>query len=296
MQSRTEGMWWGTAIEAPDPAALARFYSELVGWPLVHEEPGTAVLATARDGSVFMVFQQATDYVRSGVAAAGRPAAADDAPRPPGRRPRLGRGGSGLARGNACDAPAAGQRPRDARPGRPPVLPLPRRRLTTAGAGTPRPSSSPGRAGDTLRTPHHGGGPSCRHQRDGTCSQMVRSASGTAPRGPTSSGHRCRATPPRPPARWAPSVDETQALDVEHTQAIPAAAAPEQPTQPGYHPPVPAQTDQGYAYPQPGYPQPATQQDRLPAGRATRRPATAPPAASRTPRRRARATPWPRAA
>ena len=63
MQSRTEGMWWGTAIEAPDPAALARFYSDLVGWPLVHEEPGTAVLATARDGSVFMVFQQATDYV-----------------------------------------------------------------------------------------------------------------------------------------------------------------------------------------------------------------------------------------
>jgi predicted enzyme related to lactoylglutathione lyase len=56
-------MWWGTAIEAPDPGALARFYSELVGWPLVHEEPGTAVLATARDGSVFMVFQQATDYV-----------------------------------------------------------------------------------------------------------------------------------------------------------------------------------------------------------------------------------------
>jgi catechol 2,3-dioxygenase-like lactoylglutathione lyase family enzyme len=56
-------MWWGPAIEAPDPGALARFYSELVGWPLVHEEPGTAVLATARDGSVFMVFQQATDYV-----------------------------------------------------------------------------------------------------------------------------------------------------------------------------------------------------------------------------------------
>jgi len=63
MQSRTEGMWWGTAIEAPDPGALARFYSELVGWPLVHEETGTAVLATARDGLVFMVFQQAADYV-----------------------------------------------------------------------------------------------------------------------------------------------------------------------------------------------------------------------------------------
>ena len=60
--------------------------------------------------------------------------------------------------------------------------------------------------------------------------------------------------PPAPPA-WASTVDETQALDVDHTQAIPAMAAPEQPTQPGYYPPVPAQPEQGYAYPQVGYPQ-----------------------------------------
>lgn len=53
-------MWWGTAIEAPDPGALARFYSELVGWPLVHEEPGTAILAA--DKAVYMVFQQADGY------------------------------------------------------------------------------------------------------------------------------------------------------------------------------------------------------------------------------------------
>ncbi len=54
-------MWWGTAIEAPDPGALARFYSELLGWPIGHEEPGTAILA-APQGSIFVVFQQATDY------------------------------------------------------------------------------------------------------------------------------------------------------------------------------------------------------------------------------------------
>lgn len=54
-------MWWGTAVEAPDPAALARFYSELLGWPIGHEEPGTVVLA-APEGSVYVVFQQATDY------------------------------------------------------------------------------------------------------------------------------------------------------------------------------------------------------------------------------------------
>ena len=61
VQSRTNGMWWGTAIEAPDPGALARFYSELLGWPIGHEEPGTAILA-APQGSIFLVFQQATGY------------------------------------------------------------------------------------------------------------------------------------------------------------------------------------------------------------------------------------------
>src|SRR3954452_1679339 len=61
MRSRAEGMWWGAAIEAPDPGALARFYSELLGWPVGHEEPGTAIVA-APEGSIYIVFQQATDY------------------------------------------------------------------------------------------------------------------------------------------------------------------------------------------------------------------------------------------
>ncbi|WP_433368970.1 VOC family protein [Actinoplanes sp. CA-142083] len=60
MRSRMPGMWWGTAIEAPDPAALARFYAELLEWPIVHEEPGTSVMGVP--GGSFMVFQQATDY------------------------------------------------------------------------------------------------------------------------------------------------------------------------------------------------------------------------------------------
>jgi len=55
-------MWWGTAIEAPDPTALAAFYSGLLDWPVVHEEPGTAVVKPPQD-SVFMVFQLAEDYV-----------------------------------------------------------------------------------------------------------------------------------------------------------------------------------------------------------------------------------------
>jgi predicted enzyme related to lactoylglutathione lyase len=54
-------MWWGTAIEAPDPGALAKFYSELLGWPIGHAEPGTTIVA-APQGSIFLVFQQATGY------------------------------------------------------------------------------------------------------------------------------------------------------------------------------------------------------------------------------------------
>ncbi len=56
-------MWWGTAIEAPDPSALARFYSELLGWPIGHEEPGTVIL-TAPEGPVYFVFQEAAQYQR----------------------------------------------------------------------------------------------------------------------------------------------------------------------------------------------------------------------------------------
>jgi catechol 2,3-dioxygenase-like lactoylglutathione lyase family enzyme len=54
-------MWWGTAIEAPDPGALARFYARLLDWPIVHEEPGTAIL-NAPQGPTFLVFQQADGY------------------------------------------------------------------------------------------------------------------------------------------------------------------------------------------------------------------------------------------
>ncbi|MFK0280492.1 VOC family protein [Streptomyces sp. NPDC090499] len=63
MRSRTSGMWWGTAVEAPDPALLARFYSELLEWPIVHEEPGTVVVAPPQ-GAVYIVFQEAAGYRR----------------------------------------------------------------------------------------------------------------------------------------------------------------------------------------------------------------------------------------
>jgi hypothetical protein len=51
-------MWWGTAIEAPDPGTLAAFYSRLLDWPVMHREPGTAIIKPPQD-SVYMVFQLA---------------------------------------------------------------------------------------------------------------------------------------------------------------------------------------------------------------------------------------------
>lgn len=61
VRGRTDRMWWGTAVESPDPAA-AVFYENLLGWPVVHQEPGTAVLKPPQDG-VFVVFQRAEDYI-----------------------------------------------------------------------------------------------------------------------------------------------------------------------------------------------------------------------------------------
>ncbi|MER5479570.1 VOC family protein [Streptomyces sp. NPDC002734] len=61
MRSRTGGMWWGTTVEAPDPGGLAAFYAELLDWRIVHEEPGTSVVAVSPQGP-FLVFQQAEGY------------------------------------------------------------------------------------------------------------------------------------------------------------------------------------------------------------------------------------------
>ncbi len=62
MRGRSAGHWWGTAIEAPDAAALADFYSRLLNWPVIHQDPGTSIVKPPQD-SVYMVFQQTPDFV-----------------------------------------------------------------------------------------------------------------------------------------------------------------------------------------------------------------------------------------
>jgi Protein of unknown function (DUF2510) len=61
-------------------------------------------------------------------------------------------------------------------------------------------------------------------------------------------------TAPPPAPEWAATVDETQALDVDSTQAIPAPVSPE-PQYPSYQQPTYPQPDQA----QPGYQQPTYQ-------------------------------------
>lgn len=63
VRGRAAQMCWGTAMETPDPAAAAVFYSSLLRWSVVHQEPGTSVLKPPQE-SVFMVFQLAEAYVR----------------------------------------------------------------------------------------------------------------------------------------------------------------------------------------------------------------------------------------
>jgi catechol 2,3-dioxygenase-like lactoylglutathione lyase family enzyme len=51
-----------TVLDAPDPAALARFYGELLGWPIGRDEPGWVTLRPA-DGSTGLSFQLEERYV-----------------------------------------------------------------------------------------------------------------------------------------------------------------------------------------------------------------------------------------
>jgi catechol 2,3-dioxygenase-like lactoylglutathione lyase family enzyme len=45
MRGRTGAGWWGVVLEAPDAGALARFYAEVLGWPVVTDEPDWVTIA-----------------------------------------------------------------------------------------------------------------------------------------------------------------------------------------------------------------------------------------------------------
>jgi hypothetical protein len=62
MRGRTRTDWWGVVLDAPDGHALARFYAELLGWPIAKEDPGGAAIAVPGTSS-YLAFQTEENYV-----------------------------------------------------------------------------------------------------------------------------------------------------------------------------------------------------------------------------------------
>jgi hypothetical protein len=55
--------WWGVVLDAPDVDVLARFYSQLRGWPICKQDLDGAALDLG-EGVAYLSIQRNPDYVR----------------------------------------------------------------------------------------------------------------------------------------------------------------------------------------------------------------------------------------
>lgn len=55
--------WWGVVLDAPDARALARFYSELLGWAIAKEGDDFCTLGPT-SGVAYLATQTSAGYVR----------------------------------------------------------------------------------------------------------------------------------------------------------------------------------------------------------------------------------------
>ena len=62
MGNVVNGSLSGIALECPDPAALAGFYSRLTGWPVVYESPDWCSIGESRDAPLHLSFQRAPGH------------------------------------------------------------------------------------------------------------------------------------------------------------------------------------------------------------------------------------------
>jgi catechol-2,3-dioxygenase len=63
MRGRAKTNWVGMCLEAPDPQALADFYSAVLGWPVAQRDEHGAAIQLG-EANAFISFQEAADYVR----------------------------------------------------------------------------------------------------------------------------------------------------------------------------------------------------------------------------------------
>jgi predicted enzyme related to lactoylglutathione lyase len=63
MRGRAKTNWVGMCLEAPDPQALADFYSAVLGWPVAQRDEHGAAIALG-EANAFISFQEAAGYVR----------------------------------------------------------------------------------------------------------------------------------------------------------------------------------------------------------------------------------------
>lgn len=59
---RVGSLYWGAVLDAPDPQALARFYSALLGWPL-HSDTATWATVKPAEGVAYLGFHASPNYV-----------------------------------------------------------------------------------------------------------------------------------------------------------------------------------------------------------------------------------------
>lgn len=59
---RVGSLYWGAVLDAPDPQALGRFYSRLLGWP-IHDDTPTWVTLKPDEGVAYLGVHANPSYV-----------------------------------------------------------------------------------------------------------------------------------------------------------------------------------------------------------------------------------------
>jgi Glyoxalase-like domain len=62
MRGRAETDWVGVCLEAPDPQLLADFYSAVLGWPVARRDEHGAAIQLG-EANAYLSFQEAAGYV-----------------------------------------------------------------------------------------------------------------------------------------------------------------------------------------------------------------------------------------